>query len=154
MKQLTLILALALFTWTPAQAVAQGTVQWNSAALATANTSKTGTSGVVSFVYHAQEVTNYVDRLSFRAVGTNVQTVARCFLNNGGVHTDAANNVLFAEILLESTTLDEADKFADEELAMNIYIPKGYRIFCTLGTGVASGYRITCATKTPTEVAE
>lgn len=152
MKQLTLILALALFTWTPAQAV--DTVGWHPVAITTANTSKDAASGAVAQVFVSTENATYVDRLVFRAAGTNVATVGRVFLNNGGPSTDANNNVLFSEITLDATTNSEVAAQADEVLQLDVSLPKDYRILVTIGTAVSAGWRVTAVTKTPTYVVE
>lgn len=149
MNKFLAVVALLLST---SLAHAQGTVAWYPATITTANTAKDGT-GSVAVVMKADEI-SYIDRLVFRATGTNVQTVARVFINNGEPTTNAANNVLFAEITLDATTLSETTALADEELPLNIYLPAGYRVFVTIGTTVAAGWRVTAVTKTPTEVVE
>jgi hypothetical protein len=116
-------------------------IRWHNALITTANTTKTGT-GTVSVVVLAPEDI-YVDRLVIRAAGSNVATVIRVFVNNGGDNSVVSNNSLFAEETLEATTLDEAAKFADESVTMNLWLPKGYRIFCTLGTTIAAGVQVT-----------
>jgi len=135
------------------QASGADTVYWSPTTLTTANTSKTGTSGAVAQI-NLGSGTNYVDRLVFRAIGSNTATVGRVFLNNGKDPTVAANNVLFAEITLDSTTLSEVAALADEELALNIWLSEGYRILVTNGTAVAAGWRVSAVCKTPTEVLE
>ena len=67
-----------------------GDIQWVGAALATANTAKDGT-GTVASVFTA-DATNggYVQKLVARALGTNVATVLRVFVNNGSASTTTA----------------------------------------------------------------
>lgn len=146
------LLAVAVVLLSASLAHAQGTVAWYPATITTANTAKDGT-GSVAMVMTANN-TAYIDRLVFRATGTNVQTVARVFLNNGETNATASNNVLFAEITLDATTLSETTALADEELPLDIYLPAGHRVFVTIGTTVAAGWRVTAVTKTPTEVVE
>jgi hypothetical protein len=149
---LTLLTALLLTSF----AHAQGTIQWAPAALATANTSKTGTSGTIAWVYQNDtEQGVYVDRLVWRAVGTNIQSVGRAFFNNGQPNTTASNNSLFAEETLAATTGSETAAITPVVMDIQAWVPPGGRIFCTVGTTVASGYQITAVVKPiVTEVVE
>lgn len=151
MKILTLLLALLLTT----AASAQGTVQWNTTALATANTSKTGASGTVAWVYRNDEATpQYVDRLQVQAAGSNAATALRIFINNGEPNANAENNVLFEEVTLSSTTTSETAEVASVSVDLNIYVPPGYRIFTAIGTAGTAGWRFTAITKTPETITE
>jgi hypothetical protein len=122
-----------IFTGTP-------DIQWASPALTAANTAKDGT-GTVFTVFIA-DATNggYVHKLVARAAGTNVATVLRVFINNGAANTTAANNVLFTEMTLPATTLIETAAQPAYELPLNVALPAGYKINCTIGTAVAAGY--------------
>lgn len=111
-------------------------------ALTAANTAKDGT-GTVGVAFTAGANGSYLKKLTFRAKGTNVQTVARVFINNGGSNTTATNNTLFKEITLLATTLSETTALADVELAFGDALPAGYQILITLGTAVAAGWQIT-----------
>ena len=120
-----------------------GDIQWVGAALTTANTAKDGT-GTVASVFTA-DATNggYVQKLVARALGTNVATVLRVFVNNGSASTTAANNVLVAELTLPATTLSEVSAQPDMTLPLNLSLPPGYKLLCTIGTTVAAGYQLT-----------
>lgn len=111
-------------------------------ALKTANTAKDGT-GTVLTVFTA-DATNggYVERIRFRAAGTNIATVARVFINNGATSATATNNILFDEITLSATTLSETSALANYELPLGFALPAGYKLMVTLGTTVAAGYYI------------
>jgi hypothetical protein len=85
----------------------------------------------------------YVERIRFRAAGTNVATVARIWINNGSAFTTAANNELFDEITLPATTAVANSSTLLQELALGFSIPASYRIAVGLGTTVAAGYYIT-----------
>lgn len=112
-------------------------------AITAANTSKDGT-GTVNFVATAQAQNGTrVERLRVRPKGTNVASVLRVFLNNGGDNNTAANNVLFDELSLPATTNSEVAAIAGLEVPMNITLPPGWRVFVTLGTAVAGGYAVT-----------
>lgn len=109
----------------------------------TANTAKDGT-GTVATVYTAGADGAYVNSIVFRAKGTNVQTVARVFLNNGSDPTTATNNTLIAEMTLPATTLSETTQLAHQELVLNKTLPAGYKLNLTVGTTVSAGYAVTC----------
>lgn len=112
-------------------------------AITLANTAKDGT-GVVDVVFTA-DATNgsFLQKLKIRPKGTNVASVMRLFLNNGGVTTTATNNTLFDEISLPATANTEVAAIAGFEYAVNLALPAGYRLFVTLGTAVAGGYAVT-----------
>jgi hypothetical protein len=111
--------------------------------LKTANTAKDGT-GTVLTVFTA-DATNgsFVQRIRFRAAGTNIATVARVFINNGSTQATIANNTLWDEITLTATTLSETSALATYELPLNFALNPGYKLLVTLGTTVAAGYRVT-----------
>jgi len=115
-------------------------IQWGATALTTANTAKDGT-GTVLTVFTA-DATNggFVQRIRFRASGTAVATVARIFINNGSTNATPANNILWDEITLFSTTISEVSSQPTYELALNYALPPGYKINVTIGTTVAAGY--------------
>lgn len=117
-------------------------IQWGAAAILTANTVKTGTGTVVT-VFTA-DATNggYVQKLRARAIGTNVATVLRIFINNGLTNATAGNNILYAEMTLPATTLSEVAAQPDQDIVLNIALPPGYKLNCTIGTTVAAGYML------------
>lgn len=112
-------------------------------AITLANTAKDGT-GTVDVVFTA-DATNgsFIQKLKIRPKGTNVASVMRIFINNGGATTTATNNVLFDEITLPATTLSEVAAIAGFEYGMNFALPASYKVFVTLGTAVAGGYAVT-----------
>ena len=122
---------------------ASADTQWSVSAV-TANTTKDLTSGTIYLVFTASSSGGYVQRLRFRALGTNVATVARVFINNGSTNATQANNVLWDEVSLPATTVSETSALATYEVPLNFALPASYRLYVTLGTGVAAGYSITC----------
>jgi hypothetical protein len=115
-------------------------IQWGTTALTTANTAKDGT-GTVHTVFTADATEGgYIGTLTARAAGTNVATVLRVFINNGSANSTPANNILWKEMTLPATTLSEVAALAAYELPLNIAMPPGYKINCTIGTTVAAGY--------------
>lgn len=122
---------------------ASADTQWSVSAT-TANTTKDLSSGTTYLVFTASDTGGYVQRLRFRALGNNVATVARIFINNGATTATAANNALWDEISLAQTTLSETSALSTYEVPLNFALPAGYRIYVTLGTAVSAGYTITC----------
>lgn len=118
-----------------------GVVAWGK--LTTANTAKDGT-GTVATIFTA-DATNggRVDTVKCRALGTNVATVLRIFINNGSTNGTDTNNALYMERTLAATTLSEVAELADYEIPLNLVLPAGYKINVTLGTTVAAGWQIT-----------
>jgi hypothetical protein len=118
-------------------------VQWGTTAITTANTAKDGT-GTVLTVFTADATEGgFVQKVRFRAAGTNVATVARIFINNGSTNATAANNILYDEITLAATTLSEVASLALYEVPLMIPLPAGYKINITIGTTVSAGYYVT-----------
>lgn len=120
----------------------RGDIQWSPSLLTAANTAKDGT-GTVATVFTAGVDGAFVQRLVARAAGTNVATVLRVFVNNGGSNAVAANNSLIAEMTLPATTLSEASAQPPYELPLSFALPAGYKLLCTIGTAVAAGYELT-----------
>jgi hypothetical protein len=116
-----------------------GDVQWGTTVLNTLNTAKDGT-GTVLNVFTADVEGAFVQRIRFRAAGTNIATVARVFINNGSTNATAANNILYDEITLAATTISEVSALPVYELPLNFALPAGYVLNVTLGTTVAAGY--------------
>ena len=122
-----------------------GDIQWSTTPILAANTT-TDLTGGTSYLVFTADATNggYVQKLRFRALGTNVATVARVWINNGLTVATAANNILFDEISLAISTVSQTSALAVYELPINTAIPPGYKLYITLGTAVAAGY--TCTT--------
>ena len=115
-------------------------VSWTK--LTTANTAKDGT-GTVGTCYTAGTNGARVDYLKVRALGTNVATVLRVFVNNGSDNATAGNNSLVLEQTIAATTLSETAALADNLVTMDMSIPAGYKINVTIGTTVAAGLQVT-----------
>lgn len=115
-------------------------VQWCT--LATANTAKDGT-GTVGNSFTAGANGARVDYLKVRALGTNVATVLRVFVNNGSDPTVAANNSLILDQTIAATTNSEAAQLADNIVQLDLSLPANYKIHVTIGTTVAAGLQVT-----------
>ena len=109
-----------------------------------ANTAFDGT-GTTITVFTAGANGGYVRRIRVKALGTNVATVMRIFINNGGVSSSASNNVLWGELTMNaSATSTSANCSADYEYPMNLLLPAGYKVNVCFGTAGAAGW-IPCA---------
>lgn len=127
-----------IFTLTPDVSTNNGTSF--SSALTTAAADYTGVSTNYGLVHTAGANGSYVKRLRFKAIGTNVASVARIFINNGGVNTTATNNDFYGELSLPATTATNTAATVDLDYPMEFQLPPGFRIFVGLGTTVAAGW--------------
>lgn len=115
-------------------------IQWLDG-IATANTDKEGDAGTIYILFTADATEGgRVDRVIIQPKGTNVATVGRLFINNGGSTTVTANNFYFKDFTLPSTTNSETTEIGATEIPLDLPLPPGYRLFMTLGTGVAAGF--------------
>ena len=111
--------------------------------ITTANTAKDGTGTVVT-VFTAGTDGARVDRIKVRNAGTSVQTVLRIFINNGSTNATAANNSLYMERTVPACTTSETTEQKDLVIPLDIALPSGYKLNCTIGTTVANALAITC----------
>lgn len=86
---------------------------------------------------------SFIQRLRFKAKGTNVATVARVYINNGSTNGTASNNTFYDEISLPATTASATAATASIDLQMNFALPAGYRIYVGIGTAVSAGWTVT-----------
>lgn len=121
---------------------ASADTQWIGAATV-ANTTKDLSSGTAYLAFTASDNGGYVQRMRFRPLGTNAASMARIFINNGGVTGTSANNILWDEITLPSTLNSETSALPTYEIPLNFALPAGYRLFVTIGTVVVGGFAIT-----------
>jgi len=121
-----------------------GDIQWNDSPIVTANTTTDLTTGT-SYLIFTADATNggYIQKLRIRALGTNVATVMRVWINNGSTIGTATNNVLYDEISLASSTVSQTSALAVYELPLNFAMPLGYTIYVTIGTTVVAGFDVT-----------
>lgn len=133
-----------IFTAVPVTTFLSGAAASASTPGVTANTSKDGSSGTVyGPIMTAGASGSRVDFLRLRALGTNVATVCRVWINNGGVTTTPANNTLFTEYTCPATTLSEVAALAEVTIPMNVSLPAGYKVYVTFGTATAAGFHVT-----------
>ena len=117
-------------------------ILWNNSVTA-ANTTTDLTSGTIYDVFTGGTHGSYVQKIRFRHVGTNVATVVRVWLNNGGATTTALNNSLFDEITIAANTVSQTAASTNYELPLNFALPPSYRIYVTTGTVLAAGLDVT-----------
>lgn len=121
-----------------------GDIQWCTVATGNAATDGTGTAPVG----FTADATNggRVDRIKVRPLGTNVQTVIRCFVNNGSTAATAANNSLIGEISMPAIAVSQVAAQTDFEFALIVpaVLPPGYRLLFSTGTTIAAGVAVTC----------
>lgn len=124
-------------------------VSWGK--VTTANTAKDGTGTVVT-VFTAGANGARIDQIKVRALGTNVATVLRFFINNGLTNATASNNSLVHETTIAATTLSEVAALTDNDITIAKgadivppiqYLPPGYTLMVTIGTTVAAGLQVT-----------
>ena len=111
--------------------------------IATANTAKDGTGTVVT-LFTAGANGGRVDKIKVRSTGAAVQTVLRVFLNNGSTNATATNNTLYMERTIPASTLSETTEQLDTAVVMDVALPAGWKINCTIGTTVAAALALTC----------
>lgn len=116
--------------------------------IAAANTAKDGSGSVVT-VFTAGAEGSPVDLIKIRQLGTNIATVLRIFINNGGANSTPANNSLFHEVDIPAVTVTETAAQADILLKFDgVSLPRlvmkgGHKLNVTLGTAIAAGLQIT-----------
>ena len=121
-----------------------GDIGFTTANLTAAAATYTGANANDALCFTA-DITNggYVQRLRFKAVGTNVATVARIYLNNGSTNLTAANNTFYGEVSLPAITATNTAATVDIDYPMNLALPPGWRIYVGIATAVASGWNVT-----------
>lgn len=83
---------------------------------------------------------SFIQRLRFKAIGTNTASVARIFINNGSANTTASNNSFYGEISLPGTTATNTAATAEIDYPMNFALPPNWRIYVGIATTVAAGW--------------
>lgn len=84
-----------------------------------------------------------VNRVRVQPLGTNVATVLRIFLNNGGSFAIPTNNTLIAEITMPATTATQVAALGSQDVYVNTVLKGGYKLYYSLGTTVAAGFAVT-----------
>jgi len=101
----------------------------------------TGIDADVTLVFTADPTNgSYIQRLRFKAGGTNTATVARIYLNNGSDHTTATNNAFYGEVSLPATTAIATAATIDVDYPMSFALPAGFRVYVGYATATAAGW--------------
>jgi hypothetical protein len=109
--------------------------------LTTAAADYTGISANNKLVFTANATNGgFIQRLRFKAIGTNTASVARIYINNGSTNTTATNNSFYGEITLPATTAIATASTVEPDYTMNFALNPGFRIYVGLGTTVAAGW--------------
>lgn len=134
-----------IFPLTPVNSWVSGAAATSGTPGLTANTTKDLSSGTnYGPIFTGKAVDgSRLDFIKVRPLGTNVATVIRIWVNNGSATTTAANNALYLERTLNSTSVSETAENPDIILPLHISLPAGYRIYATFGTVVAAGFHLT-----------
>lgn len=111
------------------------------AAMVTATADYTGQSANHVLCFTA-DATNggFVQKLRLIAIGTNVATVVRIYINNGSTNATAANNVIYEQQSLPATTASNTVATINIDIPLNIALNPGFRIYAGVATTVASGW--------------
>lgn len=122
-----------------------GEIEWGAATLATVSAADYTGVGAHNQLCFTADATNggFVQRLRFKAIGTNVAAVARIYINNGSTNGTATNNTLYGELSLPATTAATTSATVDVDYPMNFALPPGYKIYVGLGATVAAGWIVT-----------
>lgn len=121
-------------------------VQYNTVCGTGANTTLSGDlSGSNAYLLFTADATNgsYLEKIVFRALGTNTATVCGIWINNGSSLGTAANNTLYKEITLPATTASNVAALTDQEMPIGIALPAGYKIYLLFRTATAAGFSAT-----------
>lgn len=113
-------------------------------AVTTATGDYTGASANHQLVFTAGSNGAFVQRLRCIALGTNIASVLRIYLNNGSTNTTAANNILHGMLSLPATTAIDTASIGELDYSLNFAIPASWRIYVGVGTTVAAGWRVSC----------
>jgi len=129
-----------IFSITGDQSVDDGTTMPST--FTTAAADYTGATATHNKLVFTADATNggFIQRLRFKAIGTNTASVARIFINNGAANTTAANNTFYGEISLPATTAIATAATVEIDYPMNFALKAGFRIYVGLGTTVAAGW--------------
>lgn len=129
-----------IYSITGDQSVDDGTTMPST--FTTAAADYTGATATHNKLVFTADATNggFVQRLRFKAIGTNTASVARIFINNGSANTSAANNAFYGEISLPATTAIATAATIEIDYPMNFALKAGFRLYVGLGTTVAAGW--------------
>lgn len=114
--------------------------------LTTAAADYTGASANNAVVFTAGANGSRLVGLKFTALGTNTQSVARIYTNNGSSNTTAGNNSLVGSITLPGTTASNTVAEASASYYFEggaLDLEPNFKVYVGLATTVSAGWRVT-----------
>lgn len=99
--------------------------------------------GTVGTIFTAGAAGSFLSFIRLKPLGTNIATLARFWINNGGSNATATNNFLYTEVALAATTASSASALSELTIPVNIALPAGYKINWALAVTVAAGWQAT-----------
>jgi len=114
--------------------------------LTTGNSDHTG-SGANTVILWTADPTNggRADSAIAVPLGTNVATVLRIWVNNGGAPSTIANNALVSETTMAATTISEVIAQSVTLVPLALALPAGWRLLAAVSTTIAAGIAVTVA---------
>lgn len=108
----------------------------------TADTTTGDLSGANVALLFTADATNgsYVDKIIVQPLGTNIATVLRIWINNGGTNSTVVNNSQIKDVTMAATTVSQTAAIGTTEITLGFALPASYRIYATLGTTVSAGF--------------
>lgn len=100
----------------------------------------TGIDADVSLIFTAGTDGAYIQRIRFKAGGTNVATVARIYINNGSTPGTATNNLFHGECSLPATTAIATAATVEIDYPMGYALNPSFRLYFGIATAVAAGW--------------
>ena len=124
-------------------------MKWTPTTLSSVVTGSTvaaydGTSATV-LVFSAGFNGAFVQKLVGEAMGTNIASVLRVYVNNGSTSATASNNVLYYQFSLPVTTASQITATPHIEVPLLLQLPPYYAVYVSISctTNLASGWKIT-----------
>ncbi len=108
----------------------------------------TGSAPAISQVYTAGANGSFVINLIVKSSTTTATSAAgtlRIWINNGSTTNTATNNTLIREYVVGAVTASSTVATLNYEFPLNLQLPAGYKICCTVATMAANtGWQFTC----------
>ncbi len=100
----------------------------------------TGVDADYTLVHTAGAQGSRINRLRFKAGGTNVATVARIFINNGSTPGTLTNNAFYGELSLPATTATNTAATVELDYPMDLPLNATFRVYVGYATATAAGW--------------
>ena len=106
----------------------------------TGSNSYDGTSAQVTLLFTASANGSYIRKLRFKAIGTNIASLARIWINNGSTNGSATNNEFYGEVSLPATTAMDTTATLEIDYPMELALNPSFRLYWVIATTVAAGW--------------